>query len=273
EDILLEYDGANVLQARYTHGIGIDEPLIMERGGQSYFYGADGLGSISQLTDGAGAVAQSYIYNSFGKIVKQTGTLVNPYTYTGREYDSESGLYYYRARYYDATTGRFLQQDPVGFLGGINFYSYVFSSPINYIDPTGTVVETVFDVISTAMSAYEFATCPSIGSLFNLLLDVGGLIIPGVPSLGTVKRGTKILGIADNANDLKTLKRFTPDQDALIQLAKEVERRGVTKEEASTLLEWAEEYGVKPALDHIGTTHWSGGPHIRIGPVSHIPIR
>jgi len=138
EDIVLEYDGSNVLQASYTHGLGTDEPLIMNRGGVNSFYHADGLGSIVDLTDNLGTVVQSYVYDSFGNIVLQNGSLTNPYTYTGREFDEESGLYYYRARYYDPKLGRFLQEDPIGFAGGeLNFYSYVSNNPVNFIDPSG----------------------------------------------------------------------------------------------------------------------------------------
>jgi RHS repeat-associated protein len=139
EDIILEYDGTNTLQASYTHGPGIDEPLIMERGGQSFFYHTDGLGSITDLTDSTGAVIQSYVYDSFGNVINQTGSVVNTYTYTGRELDSESGLYYYRARYYNPTIGRFLQEDPIGFLGGINKFVYTLNNPINFTDPSGLV--------------------------------------------------------------------------------------------------------------------------------------
>jgi RHS repeat-associated protein len=137
EDILLEFNGSNSLTAKYTHGVGFDEPLIMERGGVSHFYQMDGLGSITELSDPVGGVAQSYAYDSFGQIVSQGGSLTNSYTYTGRELDSESGLYYYRARYYDASIGRFLQEDPIGFDGGVNFYEYVGNSPVNLIDPFG----------------------------------------------------------------------------------------------------------------------------------------
>ncbi|MBI1928691.1 hypothetical protein HYR99_31160 [Candidatus Poribacteria bacterium] len=137
EDILLEFDESNALMARYTHGPGIDEPLMMERGGQRFFYHADGLGSITDLTDSAGAVARAYVYDAFGQIVQQVGTLPNPYTYTGRELDAESGLYYYRARYYDARVGRFLPEDPIKIVGGLNLYLYASDNPINVLDPTG----------------------------------------------------------------------------------------------------------------------------------------
>jgi len=138
EDILLEYDGANVLQARYTHGPGIDEPVAVTKGATTFFYHQDGLGSVTDLTDSAGGTAKSYSYDAYGTIVDQTGSVEQPYTYTGRELDSETGLYYYRARYYDAATGRFLQKDPIGLGGGdVNFYNYVRSNPPRLTDPFG----------------------------------------------------------------------------------------------------------------------------------------
>ncbi len=60
EDTMLELSGANVIVARYTHGPGIDEPLIMEKGGVSFFYHPEGLGSITELTNQFGTVAQRY---------------------------------------------------------------------------------------------------------------------------------------------------------------------------------------------------------------------
>ncbi len=64
--------------------------------------------------------------------------VLTPFTYTGREYDPESGLYYYRARYYDASTGRFISKDPIGFAGGYNLYAYVGNNPVKWNDPSGT---------------------------------------------------------------------------------------------------------------------------------------
>jgi len=83
-------------------------------------------------------VVQRYAYSSFGKIESQlTPNFLQPYTYTARELDAETGLYYYRARYYDATVGRFLQTDPIGIAGGPNLYIYSSNDPINQFDPFG----------------------------------------------------------------------------------------------------------------------------------------
>ena len=93
---------------------------------EKFSYQADGLGSVTELTDLNGVVTRAYVYDSFGQIVSETGALENPYTYTGREFDQETGLYFYRARYYDAATGRFLAEDSVGFSGGdLNLFTYV----------------------------------------------------------------------------------------------------------------------------------------------------
>jgi len=141
EDILLELDGSNNITARYTHGPGIDEPLIMEKGGTSFFYHADGLGSITEITNQSGGAVQRYTYSSFGEIESQVDSnFIQPYTFTAREFDTETALYYYRARTFDASVGRFLQQDPLGFAGGdLNLYSYLANNPVVFTDPSGTI--------------------------------------------------------------------------------------------------------------------------------------
>ncbi len=138
EDILLEYNGAGSIAARYLHGPGIDEPLAMEKDGQMYYYQADGLGSVIALADSTGGIAQTYRYDAFGSLVSDAPAIVQPYTYTARELDPETGLYYYRARHYDPKAGRFLQRDPIGFAGGdANLYAYVGNNPITGVDPSG----------------------------------------------------------------------------------------------------------------------------------------
>jgi RHS repeat-associated protein len=138
EDMVLETDATGAEVARYTHGPGIDNPLTMRRNGLSYHYHEDPLGSIVLLTDATKAVVRSFTYDAFGKILAQTGTLENPYTYTSREWDTETGLYFYRARHYDPAAGRFLQVDPIEpRWDDPNPYVYVKNSPIGRIDAWG----------------------------------------------------------------------------------------------------------------------------------------
>ena len=106
-------------------------------GGATGFYEQDGLRSVTSLTDSTGALLNSYAYDSFGNLAASTGSFVNPYQYTGRDYDAETGLRYYRARYYDPTVGHFISEDPTGFGGGHDFYTYTGNKPVNFTDPNG----------------------------------------------------------------------------------------------------------------------------------------
>ena len=137
-DLTEEVDSSGNVLARYTQGPGIDQPLSQLRSGTTSYYHQDVLGSVTSLSDGTGALAKTYAYDSFGKLTSSTGTLTNPFQYTGREFDQETALYFYRARYLDQDTGRFLSEDPVGFNGdGANFYAYMGNDPVNYDDPMG----------------------------------------------------------------------------------------------------------------------------------------
>lgn len=75
-----------------------------------------------------------FAYSSFGKTTDGTGI---PFKYTGRYFDAETGLYYYRARYYSPIIGRFLQTDTIGYADGLNWYAYVGNDPVNMTDPSG----------------------------------------------------------------------------------------------------------------------------------------
>jgi RHS repeat-associated protein len=140
------YDGANVLEevdtsnnvlARYTFTMVIDEPLSMLRSGTTSYYQSDASGSSTSLTNAAGALANTYTYDSYGNLVASTGTITNPFRYTAREFDPETGAYYYRARYYDSNHGRFISEDSFRSSLKMNRYSYVSNRPVSLIDPSG----------------------------------------------------------------------------------------------------------------------------------------
>jgi RHS repeat-associated protein len=137
-NMVTEYTGSSTVRSKYVFGLGLDEPLSIDQAGSLYYYHQDSLGSVNRLTNASGSVARTYSYDSFGKITSQTGTLDQPFTFTGREYDPETGLYYYRARYYDPKAGRFISKDPIGFMGGdVNLFRYVGNDPGNWVDPEG----------------------------------------------------------------------------------------------------------------------------------------
>ena len=135
QDAVQETRGASVLGI--LTGLGIDERFARgEANNRSYFL-ADALGSTRELMDSSGNVVQRYDYTPYGQAQASNANLVNPYQYTGRELD-DSGLYYYRARYYHPGMGRFVSEDPLRFNGGDwNTYAYVGGDPIAYVDRLG----------------------------------------------------------------------------------------------------------------------------------------
>jgi len=103
---------------------------------EDYYYHYDGLGSVMVLTDMSGYIVENYAYDVYGQ-ANVVSIIGNPYLFTGRHFDSETGLYYYRARYYSFTIGRFLQVDPFYYKDSFNLYLYCKNSPINFVDPWG----------------------------------------------------------------------------------------------------------------------------------------
>jgi RHS repeat-associated protein len=139
-----EYTG-NTAQANYLYGNWVDDILQMNRDGNDYFYHKNHLGSVMALSGATGIVAESYQYQPYGKPEfynalqnpMANSALHNDILFTGRQWETESELYYYRARHLSNQMGRFMQYDPLGYVDGMNYHAYVGSNPVRFIDPYG----------------------------------------------------------------------------------------------------------------------------------------
>lgn len=116
---------------------GIDEYFTRTDSAGTRTFLSDALGSTLALTDSTGTLQTQYTFEPFGNTTVSGPTTTNSFAYTGRELDA-TGLYFYRARYYNPTLQRFISEDPIGFSGGdVNLYAYTGNSPTNFVDPSG----------------------------------------------------------------------------------------------------------------------------------------
>ena len=154
-DIIGQYTSTWATSAILTHGPGMDDPIMRVAGATAQYYHQDGLGSVVSVTNQTGAIDSTARYDAWGSKIGSTGTIPQ-FGYTGREPD-ETGLIYYRARFYDPSIGRFIQRDPIGMNGGINLYAYVKGNPINFNDPRGLVPRNPDDPMQLAAASGNYA--------------------------------------------------------------------------------------------------------------------
>lgn len=163
----------------FVPGPAIDERVAqIEANGAVTYMHTDRQASVVAITDAAGNVVSSRGYGSYGETdgAQLVGTGSHPFGYTGRRWDPDLGIYYYRARWYDPQTGTFLQTDPIGSLDYINLYAYVGLEPGNATDPTG---------------------------LNRALVSLGKVVAKGIRSGNLKKAGVD--EIAEIASDVSTL--------------------------------------------------------------------
>ncbi|MCP3889256.1 MAG: hypothetical protein GY702_10335, partial [Desulfobulbaceae bacterium] len=139
-----ERDGNNSVIREYIWGKnlggGIGGLLQLSEGESDYFYLYDGKGNVTSLLDNTGSTVAQYRYDSFGKLVTTTGSLEQPFQFSTKRYDPDTGLNYYGYRFYNPSIERWMNRDPLGEAGGINLYGFVQNNPVNWIDPWGLEV-------------------------------------------------------------------------------------------------------------------------------------
>ena len=165
------------LSQRYLYGSAVDEILAVEDAAGDVLWGlGDHERTIHDLVDSTGTVQEHRQYDTFGQIVSPANPTADfPQAFTGRPFDTDTSLYNYRARWYDPAVGRFVSEDPSGFVGGdANLYRYAGNSPLVNVDPSGLCFTGIVDSARDAVK----------GLLENDLLmaaiEVGASFLPGV---------------------------------------------------------------------------------------------
>ncbi|WP_026189028.1 RHS repeat-associated core domain-containing protein, partial [Orenia marismortui] len=231
-------------------------------GEQSQYLHSNHLGSITGITGIDGSVLGTQSYTPYGMVRNTTGNFHTRLGFIGREHDT-TGLTYIRARYYDASVGRFTRVDPVR--DGLNWYGYAGGNPVNYYDPYGLfsmscpIVQSALERLAMTWGT-AFAEPTPIGEVIAIGVS-GGIIVKGAWDIYTYNKDKS--GEGEDKN-----KGYDPDKGALDQLGKELEhdykKKGkvISKEEADIIDDWCEEYDVP---QHHDSNYPNSGDHWKEG--------
>jgi len=200
--VVADLNSTGGLVRSYVWGTGIDSLLSMTVYGgttNTYYALKDHLGSVLALTDGAGNIVESYRYDAWGRTTVYgangneltVSAIGNRYCWQGREYSFKTGLYYFRARWADPVTGRWLSPDPLGISGGLNLYAIMGCNTANFKDPFGLCKNSNINRNALLKAAQN----TSLGNSFLGLVGFGLLFTPAAPAGGVVLATTGVIGV------------------------------------------------------------------------------
>ena len=247
------YDGSellaelNLLQGgkiswHYFNGPSVNEVLGVTHStsagngdNEEVWFFADPLGTVRSLgyRDSEGDwLIQHRHYSPFGKLIKTDGSdygllSASSHIWAGHHQDLTTGLYYMQARWMDPDSGRFMSQDPMGFAAGdTNLYRYAGNSPTNFVDPTGMIAESTWDVISLEIGMTSLIASFERGDELGIAIDSAGivldsvaLLVPGLPGgAGAVIKATR--GMQGVKNNIQALQSFKRGAQATARLAR-----------------------------------------------------
>ena len=183
---VVEEQVQGVVQAVYTHGKQLISQNKLQNGvWQTSFYGLDGHSNVRFLTNSNGVVTDTYNYDAFGVLISSTGSTPNNYLFNSQQYDSDLGLYFKRARYYNQDRGRFMTMDP--YAGRISkpttLHKYMFAhaDPVNFMDPCGTADTMELVLINWAVVLRALAQAAALAwAISCIFYQVASLLDPGI---------------------------------------------------------------------------------------------
>jgi RHS repeat-associated protein len=183
-----DFNSSGSLTFWHLYAVAIDSLLgRVDSSGNTMWYLTDKLGSVRENTDGNGNVLDSITYDTYGNILAENHpTSGDRFKFTSHEWDSEIGQYFYRARYYSPTDGRFESEDPKGFAAGDNdLYRYVGNNPVTRSDPLGEdqfMAEGIDFLFRAFYQLWDPHVILPLGQPFGAHLDISGVF----PASGTI---------------------------------------------------------------------------------------